>query len=78
MSQVFVISVKAHDGYELREFIVNDERIAVMLRKLVFEKSATEKEMIAFAAEVAADPALKQEWDAIQQHLGHNLGPTIQ
>ena len=67
---VFVVSLKAPDGTtEQREFIVRDQRLANILRKILFDKTATSEEMEAFAVEVDNDPELAKEWHEVQKHL---------
>jgi hypothetical protein len=70
MPWVFVIGVKAPDGsIEQREFEVHDERIAKILRRIVFDKHATQEELDAFGAEVASDAELAREWQQVSQYL---------
>lgn len=70
MSWVFVILLRAPDGTEeQREFTVRDERLATILRRILFDKEATTEEIEEFAREVSADPALAGEVDEIKHHL---------
>lgn len=77
MNWVFIIGLKAPDGsVEQREFIVRDERLANILRRVLFDKTATREEIEAFAAETAKDPVLNSEWLEVQKHL--KMGWTLQ
>lgn len=70
MTWKFSIALRAPDGTEeQREFIVRDERLATILRRILFDKAATREEMEEFSREVSADPALAREWEEIKKHL---------
>lgn len=77
MSWVFVIKLRAPDGTEeQREFVVHDERLATILQRILFDKTATQEEIHAFALEEANDPELRREWLAVKDYL--KPGWTIQ
>jgi hypothetical protein len=66
----FVIALRAPDGtYEQREFVVRDEHLATLLRRILFDKNASTEEIEEFAREISADPALARELDEIKKHL---------
>lgn len=70
MTWKFTIALRAPDGTEeQREFVVRDERIATILRRIIFDKAASTEEMEEFALAVSADAALAREWEEIKKHL---------
>lgn len=57
-----------------REFIVQDDRLAHIIRRIFFEKTATREEIVAFAEEVEKDPELAKEWALVKEQLSDSWG----
>ena len=67
---VFVIGLRAPDGtVEQREFTVQDERLATIIKRIIFDKDATHEEIKEFAQKVDEDPALAREFEGIKPYL---------
>jgi hypothetical protein len=76
VSWVIVVGLKGPDGkIEQREFTVHDERIFKIIRRIIFDKNATQEEIQLFAAAVERDPALAAEWREVQRHRERGWQP---
>lgn len=51
--------------------MVYDERLATILRRTLFDKTATSEEFEEFARQVSADPELAREWSEVRRNLDH-------
>lgn len=72
MPWVFAIEIRSPGGTaEHREFTVYDERLATILRRVLFDKNASAEQLEEFAREVSGDPELAREWSEVSLNFDY-------